>query len=348
MAKSGLSRWLRKVERTADQSFGSLGPAPHMKSSRVNGAECEVMSVMDPSLTRPLACTSLEKRGSKEEMKCIFSIDVEDWFHILDLPNTPNLHEWDSLPSLVEKNFLKMLDLLAETNIRVTCFFLGWVAKKYPQLVREASRRGHEIASHGYAHRLVYRMTPEEFFQDLRLSKTILDDIVEKPTAGYRAAGFSVTEETPWFFEKLVEAGYAYDSSVFPAPRGHGGMKTDQLGPHIVHTKSGHLLEFPTSVNIIAGKPLFFFGGGYLRLTPYALIRTMARKVLHEDRPVIFYVHPREIDPGHPRLAMGFARQFRSYVNLKTTEKKIRRLALDFQLTTFDDFISEHWNQIGD
>lgn len=279
---------------------------------------------------------------SFDEGSCIFSVDVEDWFHILDLPSTPDLAAWDALPSFVERNFVRLLDLLSETNTKVTCFFLGWVAKKHPQLVREASRRGHEIASHGFAHRLVYGMTAEEFFQDAHITKSLLEDLTGNPAVGYRAAGFSVTEQTPWFFEKLIEAGYAYDSSIFPAPRGHGGMESSKLGPYCVHTQVGNLLEFPITVAKMAGKRLCFFGGGYLRLTPYPLIRNRANKVLRDQRPVIFYVHPREIDPSHPRLAMGFMRQFKSYVNLKTTEEKIRRIAKDFRPSTFARFISEH------
>lgn len=288
----------------------------------------------------------LRERNQRNGMKSIFSIDVEDWYHILDLPSTPDLEKWDSLPSVVEKDFLKLLEVLEEKQVHVTCFFLGWVARKFPQLVREASARGHEIASHGFAHRLVYAMTPDEFAQDLRLSKSILEDISGKPVFGYRASGFSVTEETPWFFEKIVEEGFTYDSSVFPAPRGHGGMKSEHLGPYVIETKSGKLLEFPITVTKIAGKALCFFGGGYLRLAPYSMIRSMTRKVLAEERPVIFYVHPREIDPNHPRLAMGFMRRFKSYVNLRTTEKKIRRLTGDFSLTSFENFISEYYDQV--
>ncbi len=305
------------------------------------------MPVADANSTDRASSTALVPNVTPKSAKCIFSIDVEDWFHILDLPSTPDLKEWDSLPSCVERNFLSLLDLLAEKDIRVTCFFLGWVAKKFPSLVREASNRGHEIASHGFAHRLVYRMSAHEFLQDLRLSKEIVEDIVGKPALGYRTSGFSVTEQTPWFFEKIVEAGYVYDSSVFPAPRGHGGLKTNKFGPYNIPTKSGDLLEFPITVKKIMGKPICFFGGGYLRLTPYSLIRSMAFKVLHEERPVIFYVHPREIDPHHPQLPMGLLRRFKSYVNLNTTEGKIRRLAADFELTTFEDFISLYGHQIG-
>jgi polysaccharide deacetylase family protein (PEP-CTERM system associated) len=276
--------------------------------------------------------------------QCIFSVDVEDWFHILDLPSTPPLLQWDSLPSHVEKNFLKLLDIFSEHNVRVTCFFLGWVAEKFPHLVIEAEKRGHEVASHGYAHRLVYELTSEEFLQDTQKSKKILEDIVGHPIVGYRSSGFSVTDKTPWFFETLVEAGFQYDSSVFPASRQHGGLNGAQLAPYQVKTSKGVLTEFPITVTKIMGKPLCFFGGGYLRLFPYCLIKRMTARVLREGRPVLFYVHPREVDPGHPRLPMGLARTFKSYVNVATTERKIRRLVSDLPITTFRDFLATNQN----
>jgi len=280
-------------------------------------------------------------------MKCIFSVDVEDWFHILDVPSTPPLAAWDSLPSRVETNFLKLMDLFGERDVHVTCFFLGWVAEKFPHLVKEAERRGHEVASHGYAHRLVYEMTPEEFLDDTRRSKAILENIVGHPILGYRSSGFSVTDRTPWFFEALSEAGFQYDSSVFPAPRQHGGLEGAQLAPYRIETPNGILTEFPVTVAKVAGRPLCFFGGGYLRVFPYFLIKRMAERVLAEGRPVIFYVHPREIDPHHPRLPMGRVRGFKSYVNLRSTEPKLRRLASQLELTTFRDFMAENPLHLG-
>jgi polysaccharide deacetylase family protein (PEP-CTERM system associated) len=208
-------------------------------------------------------------------MKCIFSIDVEDWFHILDLPSTPELQTWDSLPSHVEKNFTILLDLFDRAQIHGTCFFLGWVAERYPRLVREASARGHEIASHGYGHRLVYEMTEEEFLKDALKSKKIVEDITGKPVIGFRSAGFSTTESTPWYFDKLIEAGYRYDSSVFPAPRGHGGWRTNHLAPYRIGGSNGQIVEFPISVARFMGRSFCFFGGGYLRLFPYFLIKKM-------------------------------------------------------------------------
>lgn len=278
--------------------------------------------------------------GPDTMKKCIFSIDVEDWFHILDLPSTPPVSSWDGLPSRVERNLLNLLDLFGETDTKVTCFFLGWVGEKYPHLVREARQRGHEIASHGYAHQLVYRTTREEFAQDVTRSRKLLEDIAGCAVLGYRSPGFSVVEETPWFFEVLMEAGYAYDSSVFPAPRGHGGMRSGRHAPYRMGDAERGLIEFPITVTKFLGRPFCCFGGGYLRLFPLSVIERMTRKVLSEGRPVVFYVHPREIDALHPRLPMGFARRFKSYVNLNTTEHKLRRLASTFTGSTFVEYLA--------
>lgn len=276
--------------------------------------------------------------------RSILSIDVEDWFHILDVPSAPDPAAWASLPSRVESNFQRLLDLLQEHSVHATCFFLGFVAEQFPHLVKEAAARGHEIASHGYSHQLVYTMTPAEFRADAIRSRETPEQICGQPVRGYRCAGFSVTAATPWFFDELLEAGYQYDSSVFPAPRGHGGMRTARLHPHWCTTSGpqGRLLEFPITVVEVLGRPICFFGGGYLRLFPYPVILRMARRVEAQRRPVIFYVHPREVDPLHPRLPMNPLRRFKSYVNLSSTEPKLRRMMKDFRLTTFKDYIANH------
>jgi polysaccharide deacetylase family protein (PEP-CTERM system associated) len=272
----------------------------------------------------------------------IFSIDVEDWFHILDLPSTPELPEWDGLPSRVESNFRRLLDLLSEANARATCFFLGYVGRRFPHLVQEAVGRGHEIASHGFAHRLAYEQTAREFYEDIAQTKRILEDASGQPVRGYRSPGFSATERSPWFFDQIARAGYEYDSSVFPAPRGHGGLKTDRFAPHKLRTREGLLVEFPVTVAEVWSKPICFFGGGYLRLFAYPIVRRMSQAVLSSGRPVIFYVHPREIDPEQPRLPMGPGRAFKSYVNIRGTESKIRSVLRDFPVTTFADYLAAH------
>lgn len=275
-------------------------------------------------------------------MQSIFSIDVEDWFNISAVESEPDISEWDSIPSGIEADFSKMLDLYAEHDVKVTCFFVGYFAKRFPHLVRRAKAEGHEISSHGLIHKLVFEQTADEFHEDVRTARLLLEDISGDAVWGYRAASFSVTEKTPWFFEKLVQAGYKYDSSVFPAGHGVGGLKTKQYHPHEISTSAGKLLEFPiTAVNVL-GKPMCFFGGGYLRLFPYSLIKPMAERALADDRPVVFYIHPREINPGHRRLPMNLKRRFKCYVNLRTTEPKLRSIFRDFPVTTFRRFIADN------
>lgn len=279
---------------------------------------------------------------------CLFSIDVEDWFHILDLPSTPPIDQWNTLPSRIERNFSYLLNILSEKKTASTCFFLGWIAEKFPHLVQKAVASGHEIASHGYDHRLVYQMTPREFYQDATRSKKLLEDISGTPVYGYRSAGFSVTEATPWFFESLTNAGYLYDSSIFPAARGHGGMITDIIAPYRVGCAETGIIEIPIGVARIMGRNFCFFGGGYLRLFPYPIIKHMAQRVLNEGRPVNFYIHPREVDPDHPRLAMNLKRRFKSYINLKSTESKIRRIINDFDCVRFIDYIEKNYSSGAD
>jgi polysaccharide deacetylase family protein (PEP-CTERM system associated) len=279
-------------------------------------------------------------------IESIFSIDVEDWYHILQLRGAPPRSVWDTLPAFVEPNFLRLLDLFSERNVRVTCFFLGWIGERFPRIVKEAVRRGHEIASHGYEHRLVFEMTQSEFLEDALRSKCVLEDIAGCAVRGYRAAGFSVIERTPWFFDKLVEASYEYDSSVFPSLRQHGGMKTSLRQPYRIVCESGILTEFPITVANLWPTPLCFFGGGYLRLFPTWLILKMAKKVNAEGRPVIYYVHPREIDPSHPRLRMPMKRRFKSYVNLHTTERKIARITHEFAFVTFGQFLERYQDSL--
>jgi len=277
--------------------------------------------------------------------KCVFSVDVEDWFHILDVPAAPTISSWPGLPSRVEGNFRRLLNLFSEGGKQVTCFFLGWVAERFPHLVREAAARGHEIASHGYSHQLVYKMTRQQFRSDALRSRLLLEDISGKRVIGYRAPGFSSTEATPWFFDEVCSCGYLYDSSVFPARRGHGGNPNSPLRPYFV--VEGRLVELPVSVAEVGPTRICFFGGGYLRLFHYSIIRHMGRRQMANDIPLIFYIHPREIDPHHPRIAMPYSRRFKSYVNLSSTEDKIRRISRDFPVTTCRDFLFSTMDELN-
>lgn len=275
-------------------------------------------------------------------MENIFSIDVEDWFHILDLAEAPPLDAWIGLESRVERNFLRLLEVLDARGVRATCFFLGWIAERFPDLVRAAARGGHEIASHGYGHQLAYTLSRAQFSEDVRRTKTLLEQMTGNAVSGYRAPGFSIVESNLWAFAELVEAGYRYDSSIFPAARGHGGLAGARREPHVLVTEAGDLLEFPMTVAEVLGKRMCFFGGGYFRLFPYWLIRRKAREVNGVGRPVIYYVHPREVDPGHPRIPMGAVRRFKSYVNLDKTEAKLKALVEDDTLVPFEAWIGRH------
>ena len=267
----------------------------------------------------------------------VFTIDVEDWFHILEVSGTPDISAWNTLPSRLERNFRSLLELLAAWNVRATCFTLGWVADRFPHLLLEAAEQGHDIASHGYSHQLVHRLTPEQFQQDIRKARIAIENATGRPVRGYRAPGFSITADTPWAFEELVKAGYTFDSSVFPASHGHGGMSNVPQNPHVIDCSAGRLVEFPISVANTPLGPKCFFGGGYLRLYPLRLVMAMAKRVRKEGNGVVWYIHPREIDPDHPRLEMPLARRFRSYVNLRTTAEKLKAILQTGTFATFSD-----------
>jgi polysaccharide deacetylase family protein (PEP-CTERM system associated) len=281
-----------------------------------------------------------ERLGLLLMPQSIFSIDVEDWFNLSGTGLEPPPSEWDGLESRVEKNFRRLLELLAEGGVTATCFFVGYFAKRFPHLVHEAIRAGHEIASHSYFHRLVYEMSAGDFYEDALSSRKLLEDISGRQVRGFRAPAFSVTVRTPWFFEKLTEAGYQYDSSVFPAHHQTGGLATNKFEPHSIETPAGTIAEFPITVVRALGTPLCFFGGGYLRLFPYQLTRAMGRRALDEGRPVVFYVHPREIDPDQPRLPLSRRRKFTCYVNLRSTQPKIENILRDFEVSSFQNYMA--------
>ena len=272
-------------------------------------------------------------------MNNIFSIDVEDYYHVVDEETDVPISQWDSLPNRVEANLYKIFDILDKHNSKSTCFFLGYIAKRYPHLVKEAVRRGHEIASHGMYHRLVYTLSQNDFITDISESKHLLEDISGTPVRGFRAPCFSVLEDNKHFFSDLAKVGYTFDSSVFPVKRDFGGIQTTQYAPYSIETENGIIHEFPITVAELFHKHICFFGGGYLRLFPYNIINHMSKKVNKENRPVIFYIHPREIDPEHPRIKMSRMRYFKSYVNLKTVESKLNKILSDHHCINYKEYM---------
>ena len=269
----------------------------------------------------------------------VVSIDVEEWFHILDSPATPLPEKWGSLESRVQGSMELLLKTLAETDTKATFFWLGWMARRHRDLLLRTHQAGHEIACHGDMHVLPYEVGPERFRADISVPKREIEDLIGESVAGLRAPGFGITEEASWAFDVIREAGYVYDSSIFPASRAHGGMKNAKMGPHTLTTASGPLYEFPMSVVEIFGRRLALFGGGYLRLSPLWLIRWGLGRLEADGIPLVVYVHPREVDPDHPRLPLGAVRHFKSYVNLRSTLPKLEWICRNCACVPMRDMI---------
>ena len=265
-----------------------------------------------------------------------FTVDVEEWFHVLDTDLAPAPATWNEQTVRVDRNTRVLLDQLDAAGVRGTFFTLGWIGERHPDLVREVARRGHEVACHGHEHVLAFRVGQKAFREDARRAKRVLEDVVGTEVAGYRAGGFSITPETPWAFDELAEAGFRYDSSVFPARRGHGGFPGGLQVPHRILTPGGGgLVEFPIAPAGIGPWQLPYSGGGYLRFFPSLLVRACARRSLARGVPVNIYVHPREVDPGQPRLPLPWKRRFMTYVNIGRGERKVKALLAAFPAARF-------------
>lgn len=272
--------------------------------------------------------------------KSIFTIDVEDYFHVTEERGEPPVSTWDGLPSIVEKGFNTLLDLLDQYQVKATCFFLGYIANRFPHLVREAQKRGHEIGSHGMYHSIIYKMSRDEFYHDCLNSKQILEDISGEKVECFRSPSFSFTTSTPWFYEVLAQIGFVSDSSLFPVKRDFGGFATDNIKPHWITTESGTICEFPISVVPLFGKDICFFGGGYLRLFPLKVILHMHRKLTRQGIPTMFYIHPREIYPLHPRLKMNWSNYFKAYVNMRSVQSKLEAILQSSSFVTCHEYMN--------
>ena len=263
------------------------------------------------------------------------TIDVEDYFQVSALaPHFPRC-DWEQTPCRVERNVERILALLDAHHTTATFFTLGWIAERYPLLVKRIAAAGHEIASHGYAHERASAQTRETFLADIVLARAVLEDITGDPVSGYRAPSFSIDETNPWAHDCIAEAGYAYSSSVYPVRHDHYGMPD---APRFPYRLDSGLLEVPVTTMLWLGRNWPAGGGGYFRLLPYALSRWQIDKVNRDDRrAAIFYFHPWEIDPEQPRVAAASARtRFRHYVNLGRTEGRLRRLLRDFPWSRAD------------
>lgn len=270
------------------------------------------------------------------------TVDVEDYFQVSAFANNIKQCEWDEHPLRVEDNTYKLLDLFDEYQIKATFFTLGWVAERKREMVMEIAKRGHEVASHGYSHQLVYNQTPEVFQQETIRAKSILEDIIQQPVLGYRAASYSITEKSLWALDILAESGFVYDSSIFPVRHDRYGMPDTPEHPYHLKTPAGHsIIEFPLSTAKILNYRLPVAGGGYFRLYPYWLSKAGLNQINRQQKPFIFYLHPWEIDPEQPRISASWFSRFRHYNNLEKCEGRLRNLVADFQFGTTWDVLND-------
>jgi polysaccharide deacetylase family protein (PEP-CTERM system associated) len=259
------------------------------------------------------------------------TVDVEDYFQVSAFENRVSRADWERIPSRVVANTRRLLDLFARHQVHGTFFILGWVARRFPNLVREISEQGHEIACHSNWHRLIYDLTPEEFLQDTREARDILQEAAGCAVTAYRAPTFSITGRSTWALDILLDLGFRVDSSIFPIHHDRYGMPGAQASPHRLARPGGALWEFPPSVARVGPWNIPVAGGGYFRLYPFHFTVRCYRRLHTLSRPVIFYIHPWEVDPEQPRIPRMPWQNWRHYVNLHTTEAKLDRLLAEFR-----------------
>jgi polysaccharide deacetylase family protein (PEP-CTERM system associated) len=262
------------------------------------------------------------------------TVDVEDYFHVSVFDGLVPRHAWEDLESRVCANTDRLLEIFNESNTHATFFVLGWVAERFPDLVPRIAAEGHEIASHGYGHRLVYDLSRREFRDDIRRSKDVLESAIGKPVLGYRAPSYSVTPKSLWALDILIDEGFSYDASIFPIHHDRYGIPVSPRHPYVLQ-RAGALVEAPASTVKWGPVNLPIGGGGYFRILPYAWTQWGISRLNNvEGLPAIFYLHPWEIDPKQPRLEAPALGRFRHYYNLDKTEGRLRALLKDFAFST--------------
>jgi len=269
------------------------------------------------------------------------TVDVEDYFHVSVFDGTLPRHKWAQFESRVCANSERLLEIFERASVSATFFILGWVAERFPALVQRIAANGHEVASHGYAHRLVYDQTPRAFREDVRRAKGLLEDVTSQPVLGFRAPSYSVTPKSLWALDILIEEGYRYDTSIFPIRHDRYGIPLSPRHAYTLTRPVGSILEVPASTVAWGPLNLPVAGGGYFRILPYAWTRWgISRVNEREQRPAVFYLHPWEIDPLQPRLPASRLGRFRHYRNLTATESRLRRLLDDFSFGTVQEMVA--------
>jgi polysaccharide deacetylase family protein (PEP-CTERM system associated) len=276
--------------------------------------------------TQPLISTLMDSK-----ILNALTVDVEDYYQVEAFSQVVRREDWPKWESRVEQNNNLLLEMFARHNVKGTFFTLGYVAETHPELVRLIANAGHEVACHSYHHRLIYNQTPEEFREDVRKSKQLLEDIIGVPVIGYRAPTYSITEKSLWALDILIEEGFKYDSSIFPTRHDRYGIPDAERFPHVLHRPAGEIIEFPPSTVQLGSTNIPISGGGYFRLLPYSLFK-LGWQTLHrrESKPAIFFLHPWEVDPEQPVVPGTKLNIWRHRVNLKRTEGRLNQLLNDF------------------
>ena len=269
----------------------------------------------------------------------VLTIDLEDWFHVTNFENVIRRSEWTAYPTRVQKTLPRLLDLLAEHNARATFFVLGWVARRFPSLLKRIAEAGHELASHGDEHQLITSQSPSEFREQLVRSRDAIEQLSGHRIYGHRAPSYSFRKRTEWVIQILLESGFQYDSSVFPfGPRRDPALCDSHLPCLLTDHGAGVLREYPLSVVEMAGIALPIAGGGYFRLLPYGVVQRGVRQLDRRGVRAIMYFHPWELDPDQPRIASAsWLAKFRHYHQLDRMEEKLRRLLSDFRFGSIRD-----------
>ena len=267
------------------------------------------------------------------------TIDLEDWFHFLDVEETARVEQWQSFEGRVEQMTQSLLDFLDKHEQKATFFVLGWIAERYPDLVLEVARRGHDIGCHSYAHPLVYKMSPSDFERDLCKALECILKACGVQARAFRAPGFSINPQSLWAFDLLSKHGIEIDSSIFPALRSHGGFASAPARPFRVQTAHGPMVELPISCTKVLGQRLVFSGGGYFRLCPAWFLKRAFAIAEQMNEPVMTYFHPRDFFSNQPKLAMSAPRRFRANVNISKNFTKLAGILQTFEFGTITDYM---------
>jgi polysaccharide deacetylase family protein (PEP-CTERM system associated) len=268
-----------------------------------------------------------------------FSVDFEDWYQCLEV--VP-LSRWGEFESRIERNAHRMFDILDDCEIKATFFVLGFVAENYPHLIKEIANRGHHIGTHGYSHRQVYKINPDEFDEEIKRAVGLVSDLTGQQIYGFRAPIFSIIEQSLWALDILLKHGLRYDSSIYPVWNYRYGIVSNRRYIHELPTPArSKIVEIPIASARYLGRNFPVGGGAYLRILPYLITRMGLKSINREGQPFVFYIHPWEIDPDHPRADVPFRISATHYFNLKSTEKRLRRLGRDFKFASIETVFSD-------